>query len=64
MQFILQVRVFVLLLLLFSSCRQDVIELHERKWQPRNVVNALVTLAQMHEAVCILYFLLHMYSHS
>ena len=64
MQFMLQVVVFVLLLLLFLSCRQDVIELRERKWQPRNVVNAPTTLAQVHEAVCILHFFLHLYSHS
>ncbi|KAL4079170.1 hypothetical protein J3A83DRAFT_4207610 [Scleroderma citrinum] len=29
---------------------QDVIELRERKWQPRNVVNAPATIAQIHEA--------------
>ncbi|KAI6106519.1 armadillo-type protein [Pisolithus croceorrhizus] len=29
---------------------QDVIELRERKWQPRNVVNAPTTLAAVHEA--------------
>ena len=64
MQFMLQVVGLVLLLLLFLSCRQDVIELRERKWQPRNVVNAPATLAQVHEAVCVLYFFPHVYSHS
>ncbi|KAI6046367.1 hypothetical protein EDC04DRAFT_2876735 [Pisolithus marmoratus] len=29
---------------------QDVIELRDRKWQPRNVVNAPTTLAAVHEA--------------
>ncbi|KIO10555.1 hypothetical protein M404DRAFT_129837 [Pisolithus tinctorius Marx 270] len=31
---------------------QDVIELRNRKWQPRNAVNAPTTLAAVHEAVC------------
>jgi hypothetical protein len=31
---------------------QDVIELRERKWIPRNAVAAPTTIAQVHEFVC------------
>ena len=61
-QFMLQVVALVILLLFLSYC-QDVIELRERKWQPRNVINVPTTLAQVHEAVCILYFSLHVQSY-
>ncbi|KAI6145574.1 armadillo-type protein [Pisolithus tinctorius] len=32
---------------------QDVIELRDRKWQPRGAVNATTTFASVHEVVCI-----------
>jgi len=37
---------------------QDIIELRERKWISRNLVAAPSTIAQIHEVVCLLLFLI------
>ena len=39
---------------------QDVIKLRERKWQPHDVASVPITLAPVHQVVCIPYFSSHM----